>query len=46
MNYIATTPKFAGKNVPLMKIAQTTGKSAQFLSVRLLCGIVSLDLPK
>lgn len=30
MNYTITTPKFTGRNVPLMEIAQATGKSAQF----------------
>ena len=40
MNYTITPPKFTGRNVPLMEIAQATGKSAQFLRVGLQRGIL------
>ena len=40
MNYTITPPKFTGRNVPLMEIAQATGKSAQFLRVGLQRGII------
>lgn len=40
MNYTITPPKFTGRNVPLVEIAQATGKSAQFLRVGLQLGIL------
>jgi len=40
MNYTITPPKFTGRNVPLMEIAQATGKSAQFFRVGLQRGIL------
>lgn len=40
MNYTITPPKFTGRNVPLVEIAQATGKSAQFLRVGLQRGIL------
>lgn len=40
MNYTITPPKFTGRNVPLVEITQTKGKSAQFLRVGLQRGIL------
>ena len=44
MNYTITVPKFTARNVPLMEIAQATGKSAEFLRVGLQRGILKFGV--
>ena len=38
---ISSTPKFTGRNVPIIEIARATGKDPQFLRVGLQQGILN-----
>ena len=40
-NIISRTPKFTGRNVPIIEIARATGKDPQFLRVGLQQGILN-----